>query len=109
MANLATRGALLNFGVSRLHGAVSRRIFQPLYPRWPEPEVPFDHVTNGVHVPTWDSAMADAIWTDACGKDRWRHEPQDMRARIESIARRRAVGAARLRRVRRWCAPCANG
>jgi len=86
MANLATRGSLLNFGVSRLHGAVSRRIFQPLYPRWPEPEVPFDHVTNGVHVPTWDSAMADAIWTDACGKDRWRHEPQDMSARIESIA-----------------------
>ena len=64
MANLATRGSLLDFGVSRLHGAVSRRIFQPLYPRWPEPDVPFDHVTNGVHVPTWDSAMADAIWTE---------------------------------------------
>jgi starch phosphorylase len=59
MAWLATRGALLNFGVSRLHGAVSRQIFQPLFPRWPEQEVPFDHVTNGVHVPTWDSAMAD--------------------------------------------------
>ena len=29
MAYLAARGALLNFGVSRLHGAVSRRIFQP--------------------------------------------------------------------------------
>jgi starch phosphorylase len=85
MAHLATRGALLNFGVSRLHGAVSRRIFQPLYPRWPEQEVPFDHVTNGVHVPTWDSAMADTIWTQACGKERWRHEPEDMCERIETV------------------------
>jgi starch phosphorylase len=86
MANLATRGAMLSFGVSRLHGAVSRQIFQPLYPRWPEQEVPFEHVTNGVHVPTWDSAAADAIWTLACGKDRWRHEPEDMGERIETIA-----------------------
>ena len=86
MAYLATRGALRNFGVSRLHGAVSRRIFQPLYPRWPEREVPFDHITNGVHVPTWDSAMADAIWTEACGKERWRREPEDMCERIETVA-----------------------
>ena len=85
MAHLATRGALLNFGVSRLHGAVSRRIFQPLFPRWPEQEVPFDHVTNGVHMPTWDSAMADTIWTAACGKERWRHEPEDLCERIETV------------------------
>ena len=54
-------------GVSRLHGEVSRRIFQPLFPRWPQDEVPIAHVTNGVHVPTWDSAEADRIWTEACG------------------------------------------
>jgi starch phosphorylase len=85
MAVLATRGAWLNFAVSRLHGTVSRRIFQPLYSRWPEQEVPFDHITNGVHVPTWDSVAADAIWTQACGKDRWLREPEDLSARIESI------------------------
>ncbi len=85
MAFVAARGALLSFGVSRLHGAVSRRIFQPLYPRWPEHEVPFGHVTNGVHVPTWDSAQADALWTEACGKNRWRHEPDDMRVRIQTM------------------------
>jgi len=28
-------------------------------------------VTNGVHMPTWDSAPADDLWTEACGKDRW--------------------------------------
>ncbi|HEY0182595.1 MAG TPA: alpha-glucan family phosphorylase [Rhodopila sp.] len=85
MAYLAAHGAFLSFGVSRLHGAVSRRIFQPLFPRWPEQEVPFDHVTNGVHVPTWDSAMADAVWTGACGRERWRHEPRDMDERLEAI------------------------
>jgi glycogen phosphorylase len=58
-------------GVSRLHGEVSRRIFQPLFPRWPRPEVPVSHVTNGIHTPSWDSAAADALWSDACGKERW--------------------------------------
>src|SRR6185295_6351861 len=29
------------------------------------------YVTNGVHTPTWDSALADDLWTGACGKDRW--------------------------------------
>jgi starch phosphorylase len=33
--------------------------------------VPVGHVTNGVHTPTWDSAAADDLWTEACGKDRW--------------------------------------
>jgi len=94
MAHLATRGALLKFGVSRLHGAVSRQIFQPLYPRWPEDEVPFDHVTNGVHVPSWDSAMADAIWTEACGKERWRNEPDDIGERV-MIVRDEALWALR--------------
>ncbi len=58
-------------GVSRLHGAVSRELFQPLFPRWPRREVPVGHVTNAVHVPSWDSAEADALWTRLCGKERW--------------------------------------
>ncbi|MCX5877004.1 MAG: alpha-glucan family phosphorylase, partial [Deltaproteobacteria bacterium] len=28
-------------------------------------------VTNGIHMPTWDSAAADDLWTETCGKDRW--------------------------------------
>jgi len=71
MAFLATRTCARIFGVSRLHGEVSRRIFQPLFPRWPQREVPIGHVTNGVHMPTWDSAHADQLWTAACGKARW--------------------------------------
>ena len=71
MAHLAIRGAGAVNGVSRLHGRVSRHLFGPLFSRWPAEEVPVGHVTNGVHMPTWDSAPADALWTEACGKNRW--------------------------------------
>jgi len=71
MAYLAIRGSGAVNGVSRLHGRVSRHLFEPLFPHWPTAEVPVGHVTNGVHMPTWDSAPADAHWTEACGKDRW--------------------------------------
>jgi starch phosphorylase len=40
-------------GVSALHGVVSRRMWQPLYPGHPEETVPIGHITNGVHVQTW--------------------------------------------------------
>jgi starch phosphorylase len=71
MAYLAIHGSGAVNGVSRLHGQVSRHIFAPLFPHWPEDEVPVGYVTNGVHVPTWDSVPADKLWTDSCGKDRW--------------------------------------
>jgi glycogen phosphorylase len=71
MAYLAIRGSNTVNGVSRLHGAVSRRLFRNLFPRWPEAEVPVTHVTNGVHVPTWDSEDADRLWEAACGDERW--------------------------------------
>ena len=71
MAYLAIRGSGAVNGVSRLHGRVSRQLFEPLFPRWPVDEVPVGYVTNGVHMPTWDSAPADDLWTAACGKDRW--------------------------------------
>jgi starch phosphorylase len=71
MAFLAMRSSGIVNGVSRLHGEVSRRIFQPLFPRWPQSEVPVTHVTNGVHMPSWDSTIADTTWTNACGKERW--------------------------------------
>jgi starch phosphorylase len=74
MAYLALRGSGQVSGVSKLHGEVSRQIFQPLFPRWPQAEVPVGSVTNGIHVPTWDSVEADTLWTKACGADRWRSE-----------------------------------
>ena len=71
MAYLAVRGSSCVNGVSRLHGEVSRNIFQPLFPNWPVAGVPIGHITNGVHTATWDSEEADELWTGACGKERW--------------------------------------
>jgi starch phosphorylase len=86
MAYLAIRGCGAVSGVSELHGKVSRHIFQPLFPHWPENEVPVGHVTNGIHVPTWDSAAADNLWTDACGKDRWLGTTQNLEQDIRRVS-----------------------
>ncbi len=86
MAYLATRGSGAVNGVSELHGRVSRHIFLPLYPRWPEGEVPISHVTNGVHMPTWDSAAADTLWTVACGQSRWMGMSTNLEADIRKVS-----------------------
>ena len=86
MAYLAMRGCSTANGVSRLHGAVSRRVFAPLYPRWPQDEVPVGHVTNGVHVPSWDSRWADTLWTEACGQGRWRGSMEPLTGAIQSVS-----------------------
>ena len=86
MAYLAVRGSGAVNGVSRLHEEVSRHIFEPLFPRWPDYEVPIGHVTNGVHMPTWDSVPADDLWTQACGKDRWRGELGGLSKKIGGIS-----------------------
>jgi starch phosphorylase len=85
MAFLAMRGSGVVNGVSRLHGEVSRRIFQPLFPRWPRGEVPVTHVTNGVHMPSWDSAIADTTWTNACGKERWLNTMEAIKDDLKKI------------------------
>ena len=85
MAYLAVRGSGAVNGVSRLHGQVSRHLFEPLFSRWPEDEVPIGYVTNGVHMPSWDSAAADALWTEACGKDRWLGPPDDLEQAIHRL------------------------
>jgi glycogen phosphorylase len=86
MAYLAIRGSGAINGVSRLHGQVSHRLFQALFPRWPEAEVPVGHVTNGVHMPSWDSAAADELWTEVCGQDRWRGTLATITADIHRVS-----------------------
>jgi starch phosphorylase len=86
MAYLAVRGSGAVSGVSQLHGKVSRRIFAPLFPNWPIEEVPVTYVTNGVHMPTWDSAESDDLWTEACGKDRWLGTMETMEQDIRRVS-----------------------
>jgi starch phosphorylase len=115
MAYLAIRGSGAVNGVSRLHGAVSRHIFGPLFPGWPEAEVPVRSITNGVHTPSWDSPAADRLWTGACGKDRWRApgaaDPDLIRRLTDgqlwsyrNSSRESLVNYARVRLSRQWAA-----
>ncbi|MGA2090182.1 MAG: alpha-glucan family phosphorylase [Endomicrobiales bacterium] len=85
MAYLAIRGCGAVNGVSRLHGDVSRHLFSSLFPRWPVDEVPVGHVTNGVHMPSWDSAESDDLWTETCGKDRWLGTAETMNQNIRRV------------------------
>lgn len=108
MAYLAVRGSGAVNGVSRLHGEVSRRIFQGLFPRWPIEEVPIGYVTNGIHVSTWDSVEADDVWTKSCGQQRWqgdlstvgtcfRHVSKSDLWKMRNMARNRLVDFVRKR------------
>jgi starch phosphorylase len=55
MAVLAIKLAAQTNGVSKLHGEVSRRLWQRLWPGVPADEAPIDAVTNGVHPLSWVS------------------------------------------------------
>jgi starch phosphorylase len=115
MAYLAIRGSGAVNGVSRLHGEVSRQIFGGLFPGWPQAEVPVRSVTNGVHTPSWDSPASDALWTHACGKNRWRRpeesDPELVRKLTDAqlwsyrnASREALIGYARARLSRQWAA-----
>jgi glycogen phosphorylase len=53
MAILAMENANHVNGVSKLHARVSRSMFSPRWPDYPEDEVPIESVTNGIHTQTW--------------------------------------------------------
>ena len=53
MAVLGLRIAQRANGVSKLHGVVSRDMFDGLWPGFDADEVPITSITNGVHGPTW--------------------------------------------------------
>lgn len=86
MAWLAIHGSIHVNGVSALHGKVSQHLFQPLFPRWPTDEIPVCGITNGVHIPSWDNAEADALWTEHCGAERWLGELQDISAQFHNVS-----------------------
>ena len=62
MTVLALRMAAHCNGVSRLHGQVSRRMWQSLWPALPADEIPIGHITNGIHTRTWLSHDMDELF-----------------------------------------------
>jgi starch phosphorylase len=56
-------------GVSRLHGAVARRMWSFVWPQRSEEEVPISHVTNGIHIPSFISQEFAYLFDRYLGPD----------------------------------------
>lgn len=84
---LALRMAQKSNGVSRLHGKVTREMWQPLWPQLPVDEAPIGYVTNGVHFQSWISQEMDELF-DRYLSPHWRDEPasQALWARAKRIS-----------------------
>ncbi|MBP1636869.1 MAG: alpha-glucan phosphorylase [Acidobacteria bacterium] len=78
MAVLAIRASDRVNGVSRLHGRVSREMWQQVWPDVPLDEIPISHITNGVHPQTWISEDMRTLYDRYLGP-RWAEEPGDTR------------------------------
>ena len=67
MSYLATRMSQEVNGVSKLHGKVSRGMFNKLWPGYLKEELFIGHVTNGVHHPTWTAPEWREIYREISG------------------------------------------
>ncbi|NMO05161.1 glycosyltransferase family 1 protein [Gordonia sp. TBRC 11910] len=95
MAHLGLRLGQRSNGVSKLHGAVSRKMFGDLWPGFDTAEVPIGSVTNGVHGDTWRSGRwpADAEQSDA---EIWAVR-NELRGNLVDEVRRRVYRSGRAR------------
>jgi len=76
MTVLALNLAGYSNAVSRLHGRISRRMWQNVWPELPEDEIPITHITNGVHTASWTSKDMVGLLDRYLGP-RWREDPAD--------------------------------
>ncbi|MBI5301373.1 MAG: alpha-glucan family phosphorylase [Chloroflexi bacterium] len=76
MTVLALRFAGAANGVSQLHGQVSRKMWQWLYPGKSEDQVPIGAVTNGVHTLTWLAPAYHTLFDEFLPRD-WRERLDD--------------------------------
>jgi glycogen phosphorylase len=86
MTVLALRLAACSNGVSKLHGNVSRQMWNDIWNGVPESEVPIGYITNGVHFRSWVSFEMNQLYDRYLGP-KWRQEPADPQLwqRVESI------------------------
>ncbi|MBN1428613.1 MAG: alpha-glucan family phosphorylase [Anaerolineae bacterium] len=69
MPRLALQLSGLRNGVSKLHGQVSRDLFQSVWPERKIDEVPIFHITNGVHAQTWLAPQIMSLFDQYVGRD----------------------------------------
>src|SRR5580765_7146359 len=86
MTALALRTSASVNGVSKLHGEVTKQMWQSIWPGTSYDALPVRSVTNGVHVPTWISSEIEALFDEYLGPD-WieRHDDPALVERVMSI------------------------
>ncbi len=86
MTVLALRTAGRANGVSELHGKVSRKMWQGIWPNVPQHELPIIHITNGIHTQSWYSREIADLYDRYLGP-RWHEDPVDHRVweRVDRI------------------------
>ncbi len=77
MTVLALKTASRANGVSLIHGIVSQHMWRDLWKGVPIPEIPIQHVTNGVHVPSYVSDPIKLLLDRKLGKPWIEATPED--------------------------------
>ena len=114
MTVLALRMSGQANGVSKLHGEISRAMWQPVWPDLAVDEIPITHVTNGVHAPTWTPMELNQLFRKYLGPD-WleKHDDPAIWERLNDVPdselwdlhlgqKRKMVGYFRELARRRW-------
>jgi starch phosphorylase len=86
MTVLALKLANTSNGVSRLHGSVSRKMWQDIWPSLPAADVPIGSITNGVHTRSWMAPEMGQLFERYLGVQ-WEERPADFAVwkRVEHI------------------------
>ncbi len=107
MTVLALKTASASNGVSKLHGEVSRKMWNGMWPKLPSHEVPIGHITNGIQTLSWTSDEMMRLfnrylgpgWIDnPTSRDIWKsidNIPDSELWRCRERLRERLVGFAR--------------
>jgi starch phosphorylase len=86
MPVLALRLSEQRNAVSELHGQVSRRMWQFLWPDLKVDEVPITHITNGVHTGTWLARRMRVLYERYLGSDWLEHiDEPELWQQIENV------------------------
>jgi glycogen phosphorylase len=75
MTILALKMSERSNGVSKLHGEVSRTMWQNVWHGLPLQDVPITSITNGVHAPSWVSPDMSGLFDRYLGPG-WREDPE---------------------------------
>ncbi len=117
MTAFALRMSTFRNGVSRKHGEVARGMWKNLWPEMQIDTVPIEHITNGVHVPTWLDPklqiLLNRYFSPVCPQWLARHDKKQVWEMVKEIPdeelwavhiqlKRKLVNRIREHKRRRW-------